>query len=125
DRDAIHAARIEGARHSGPRGDFEGSFDDGLYVDAKLRLEDGRLVLTLWDDPLQVAVLKHWHQDIFRAVWRNRAMREEFVWFTRGREGGIDRLHIDWNLRPAMLQVGAYPSSYRRVATFERVDDGQ
>jgi len=43
------------------------------------------------------------------------------VWFTRGRDGRIDQLHIDWNLRPAMLQVGAYPSSYRRVASFRRV----
>ena len=125
ERDAIHAARIEGTRPSGPPADFEGRFDDALYANAAVRQEDGRLVLTLWDDPLQVADLEHWHHDTFRAVWRNRAMREEFVWFTRGRDGTIDRLHIDWNLRPAMLQVGAYPSSYRRVATFERVDDGQ
>lgn len=121
ERDAIHAARLRGTRPSGPLRDFEGRYDDALYADARVEQEDGRLVLTLWDDPLQVADLEHWHHDTFRAVWRNRAMREEFVWFTRGRDGGIDRLHIDWNLRPAMLQVGAYPSSYRRVATFERV----
>ena len=121
ERDAIHAARIRGTRPSGPLADFQGRYDDALYADAQVRIEDGRLVLTLWDDPLQVADLEHWHHDTFRAVWRNRAMREEFVWFTRGRDGGIDRLHIDWNLRPALLQVGAYPSSYRRVATFERV----
>ena len=70
----------------------------------------------------QVADLEHWHHDTFRAIWRNPAMREEFVWFTRGPTGEIDELHIDWNLRAAMLQVGAYPSSYRRVATFKRVE---
>ena len=125
ERDAIHAARITGTRPSGPLADFEGGFNDDLYADARVRVEDGRLVLALWDDPLQVADLEHWHHDTFRAVWRNRAMREEFVWFTRGRDGGIDRLHIDWNLRPAMLQVGAYPSPYRRVATFQRVGEGE
>ena len=83
-------------------------------------------LLVLWSEITgPPADLEHWHHDTFRAVWRNRAMREEFVWFTRGRDGGIDSLHIDWNLRPAMLQVGAYPSSYRRTATFQRVDDGQ
>ncbi|AOH35888.1 serine hydrolase [Luteimonas sp. JM171] len=121
ERAAIHAARVRGTRPSGPLQDFEGRYDDALYADARVHGEDGALVLTLWDDPLQVADLEHWHHDTFRAVWRNPAMREEFVWFTRGRDGRIDQLHIDWNLRPAMLQVGAYPSSYRRVASFRRV----
>jgi len=121
ERDAIHAARISGTRPSVPLEAFQGRFEDDLYAGAEVRLEGGRLVLRLWDDPEQVADLEHWHHDTFRAVWRNRAMREEFVWFTRGPGGGIDQLHIDWNLRPAMLQVGAYPSSYRRVATFGRV----
>lgn len=119
-RDAIHAAQVRGTRPSAPLEAFQGRFDDDLYADARVRLEGGRLVLQLWEDPEQVADLEHWHHDTFRAVWRNRAMREEFVWFTRGRDGGIDQLHIDWNLRPEVLQVGAYPSSYRRVATFLR-----
>lgn len=120
ERDAIHAARERGTRPSAPLAAFAGAYEDALYADARVSLDGDRLVLTLWDDPLQVADLEHWHHDTFRAVWRNRAMREEFVWFTRGRDGGIDALHIDWNLRPALLQVGAYPSSYRREAVFER-----
>lgn len=119
-RDAIHAARQRGTRPSAPLTAFAGRYDDPLYADAQVRVERGRLVLQLWGDDLQVADLEHWHHDTFRAVWRNRAMREEFVWFTRGRDGGIDQLHIDWNLRPELLQVGAYPSSYRRVASFVR-----
>lgn len=124
ERDAIHAARLRDTRPSGPLHDYAGRYDDALYADANVRVEDGRLVLSLWDDPLQVADLEHWHHDTFRAVWRNRAMREEFVWFTRGPEGAIDRLYIDWNLRPAVLQVGAYPSPYRRQAEFVRQQGG-
>lgn len=120
-RDAIHAARLRGTRPSAPLAAFQGRYDDDLYADAEVRLENGRLVLELWQDPDQTADLEHWHHDTFRAVWRNRAMREEFVWFTRGRDGSLDHLHIDWNLRPDVLQVGAYPSSYRRVASFQRV----
>lgn len=119
-RDAIHAARATGTRPGGPLSAFVGRYADPLYADAEVRLEGGRLVLQLWGDALQVADLEHWHHDTFRAVWRNRAMREEFVWFTRGRDGGFDQLHIDWNLRPDLLQVGAYPSSYRRTASFVR-----
>lgn len=120
-RDSIHAARVPGTTTSLPLERFAGTFYDDLYADAEVALEDGRLVLRLWGDDLQVADLEHWHYDTFRAIWRNRAMREEFVWFTRGPSGEIEALHIDWNLRPALLQVGAYPSSYRRVATFRRV----
>lgn len=121
-RDSVHAARVVGTQTSVPLEGFTGRYYDPLYADAEVTLEDGRIVLRLWDDDDQVADLEHWHYDTFRAIWRNRAMREEFVWFTRGPTGEIDALHIDWNLRPALLQVGAYPSPYRRVATFRRVE---
>lgn len=120
-RDSIHAARVPNTRPSVPLQGFTGHYYDDLYADARVTLVDGRLVLKLWDDDEQVADLEHWHHDTFRAIWRNRAQREEFVWFTRGPSGEIDALHIDWNLRPALLQVGAYPSSYRRAATFKRI----
>jgi CubicO group peptidase (beta-lactamase class C family) len=119
-REEIHAARQQGTAPSVPLAAFAGRYHDDLYAEAEVLLEDGRLVLRLWDDPSQMADLEHWHHDTFRAVWRNRAMREEFVWFTRGRDGGIAALHVDWALRPALLQVGAYPSGYRRVASWTR-----
>ena len=124
ERDAIHGARVQGTRTSMPLPDFAGRYEDALYADARVEWEDGALVLRLWEDEDQVADLEHWHHDTFRAIWRNRAQREEFVWFTRGPGGDMDALHIDWNLRPALLQVGAYPSPYRRVAAFRRVGEG-
>ncbi len=121
ERDAVHALREADSRPSLPLDRFAGRYDDPLYADAEVWVEDGRPVLRLWGDDDMMADLEHWHHDTFRAVWRNRAQREEFLWFTRGPDGGVDALHIDWNLRPALLQVGAYPSQYRRVATFARV----
>jgi hypothetical protein len=67
-----------------------------------------------------IADLEHWHHDTFRAVWRNRAMREEFVWFTTGPDGGVSGMEIQWSLRPLLLQVGAYPTNYYRITRFER-----
>jgi CubicO group peptidase (beta-lactamase class C family) len=122
ERDAIHAARQAGTSTSVPLAAFAGRFYDDLYAEAEVLLQDGRLLLRLWDDDTQVADLEHWHHDTFRAIWRNRAMREEFVWFSRGADGRIAQLHVDWALRPALLQVGAYPAPYRRVATWSRID---
>ncbi len=126
EREAIHQARERGTRPSVALEGFAGHYYDDLYADARVWLENGSLVLELWGDSAHVADLEHWHHDTFRAVWRNRAKREEFLWFTRGADGSMSHLHVDWALRPDVLQVGAYPSSYRRVATWERtaVDSG-
>jgi CubicO group peptidase (beta-lactamase class C family) len=123
ERDRIHAARAEGTKPSVPLSAFVGRYDDALYADAEVRLDGERLVLQLWGDDQQIAGLEHWHHDTFRAIWRVRAQREEFVHFTRGADGGVATLNVDWNLRSDALQVGAYPSGYRRMATWQRVEE--
>ena len=121
-RDSIHAARDMGTSPSRPLADFQGRYLDSLYADAEVTLENGALVLRLWGDDSQILDLEHWHHDTFRASWRNRAQREKFVWFTRGEDGGIDALHVRWNLRHDVIQVGVYPAWYTREATFRRAD---
>jgi hypothetical protein len=86
-RDSTHAARIPRTRPTAPLAAYAGSYFDSLYLDATVRQEGNRLVLQLWDDPEMTAELEHWHHDTFRAVWRNRSMREEFAWFTLGQDG--------------------------------------
>jgi len=120
-RDSIHDARIPNTTPTLPLAAYAGSYQDDLYADAEIRLEGNRLVLQFWDDPDMVADLEHWHHDTFRVVWRNRAMREEWVWFTAGQDGAVDGLYIQWTLRPVLLQVGAYPTDYCRVARMEPV----
>ena len=122
-RDRIHAERQEGTAPSLPLDAYTGLYLDSLYADARVTREDDGLVLTFWDDPDVQADLEHWHHDTFRAVWRNPSMREEFVRFTTGWDGAVDALHIEWVLRPQLLQVGAYPSNYTREARLERVDE--
>jgi CubicO group peptidase (beta-lactamase class C family) len=121
-RDSMHAARDTGTRPSLPLRVYAGAYYDSLYADARVDFSGNALVLTFWDDPDMVADLEHWHHDTFRAVWRNRSMREEFVHFTRDRDGRVDALHIEWVLRPQLLQVGAYPSGYTREARLARVE---
>jgi CubicO group peptidase (beta-lactamase class C family) len=122
-RDSIHAAREEGTSPSLPLEAYAGSYLDSLYAEVRIETEGDRLVATFWGDPDEVLELEHWHHDTFRGSWRNPAQREKFVWFTRGPDGGVDAFHVRWNLRPALLQVGAYPSGYTRDAAFRRVDE--
>jgi CubicO group peptidase (beta-lactamase class C family) len=122
-RDSLHGARQDGTSPSLSADAYTGLYYDSLYADARVHVEDGGLVLTFWEDPDMVADLEHWHHDTFRAVWRNSSIREEFVRFTRGWDGEIDALHVEWVLRPLLLQVGAYPSNYTREARLERVRD--
>jgi CubicO group peptidase (beta-lactamase class C family) len=119
-REAIHDARETGTAPSVPLAAFTGRFEDPLYGEADVRLEDGRLVLRFWEDETQVLDLEHWHHDTFRAAWRNPAQREKFVWFGRGEDGGIQTLHVRWHLRHDVLQVGIYPAWYTRETTFVR-----
>jgi CubicO group peptidase (beta-lactamase class C family) len=119
-RDSIHAARRAGTRPSLPLAGYAGTYVDSLYLDATVRLLDGRLVLNFWGDPEMTADLEHWEDDTFRAVWRNRSMREEFLRFVPGDDGRAAALEFQWSLRPLLLQVGAYPTDYYRWARFQR-----
>jgi CubicO group peptidase (beta-lactamase class C family) len=120
EREAIYAARTTDAPPRQRPSELAGAYHSDLYDDAVVRVEAGRLVLQLWGDDRAIADLEHWHHDTYRAIWRNRAMREEFVWFTTGREGRVDGMTIEFVLRPLFLQVGAYPSNYTRQVRYER-----
>ena len=103
-----------------PEAWFAGTFVDSLYGEVSVVLDGDGLRLEFWDDDTLVADLEHWHHDTYRALWRNPALREKFVWFTRDADGGVNTLNVEFTLRPVLLQVGTYPSDYTRVVSFRR-----
>jgi CubicO group peptidase (beta-lactamase class C family) len=119
-RREIHDKRVLDTRTSVPLERFAGRYADDLYGEVEVRWSGDGLALHFWEDETLVADLEHWHYDTFRAVWRNPAQREEFAWFHLGPDGAVQTLQVEFVLRPLMLQVGAYPSTYTRVARFER-----
>jgi len=121
-REAIEAARQPDTRPSLDPAQMLGRYQDDLYgVVEVFATDDGNLALHFWDDGESILDLEHWHHDTWRASYRNRAQREKFVHFTRDRDGAADALHVTWTLRPALLQVGIYPTPYSRETQFQRV----
>lgn len=120
-REQIEAARQPDTRPSLEQQQMLGRYHDDLYGVVEVFVtEEGTMALHFWDDGESILDLEHWHHDTWRASYRNRAQREKFVHFTRDRDGAADALHVTWTLRPALLQVGIYPTPYSRETRFQR-----
>ncbi|MCH8556825.1 MAG: serine hydrolase [Balneolia bacterium] len=119
-RQEIHDARVSGTSPSHSLFAYTGEYHDPLYDNVEVKQGDNGLELHFWNDETQIADLEHWHYDTFRAVWRNPAQREKFVWFQMGEDGQPEVLHVRFTLRPMLLQAGIYPTNYYRVVEFRR-----
>jgi len=123
-RAAIHAAREADSEPSLALEDYIGHYHDDLYGRVEVfAQEDGQLALRFWEDDRHIAQLEHWHHDRFRAHWENPARREKFVHFTLDEDGQADTLKVNFTLRPDVLQVGLYPSSYQRQVHYRRLNE--
>lgn len=99
-----------------------GRYQHDLYGSAAVTMtDDGELLLQFWDDGVSVLTLEHWQDDSYRAHWHNRAQREKFVHFALNDQGQAE-LHVEWTLRPQLLQVGIYPAPYMRTTVFQKVE---
>lgn len=119
-REKLHDARIENTRPSLSAGAYAGEYYDQLYGTVSVMVEGDTIAIQFWEDDSLVADLEHWHYDTYRALWHNPAQREKFVWFDVDKTGEVAALNVEFNLRPALLQVGAYPSDYTRIVRFEK-----
>lgn len=121
-RDQIHAARQSNTNPSLGLDQYVGVYQDDAYGKITVKSNQGKLELHFWDDEDLIADLEHWHYDTFRAVWRNKAQREEFLNFGVDKEAKVKTLDFEFVLRPMLLQVGAYPSNYTRTVSFIKQD---
>lgn len=121
-RQAIHAERQADTEPSLTAAQLTGKYQDDLYGTARVFTNDeGGLSLEFFADGQTILDLEHWHHDTWRAHYRNEAQREKFVYFTRDASGAAGTLEVQWTLRPELLQVGIYPTSYYREVSFQRV----
>ena len=92
-RDAKQKAeRDEDTSPSLPLESYAGKYQQELYGQAHLRLEDGKLVLQR--HPAIVADLEHWHHDTFRAEYRDPVLGDDLVTFRLDADGNVEAVEI-------------------------------
>ena len=67
----IEDARVPNTKPSLPLSTYAGTYTGAMYGDAKVTLEDGKLVLRLLPSQFFLGDLEHWHFDVFRIKWRD------------------------------------------------------
>ncbi len=94
----IEGARVPGTKPSLPLERYAGSYTGEMYGEAKISMENGRLVLRLVPAPNFVGDLEHWQYDTFRVRWRESVsypFPKGFVTFTLNAQGLLDEMKID------------------------------
>jgi hypothetical protein len=99
----IEAQRVAGTKPSLPLAQYAGAYADSMYGDARVREQNGTLVLDR--GPAFSGVLEHWHFDTFRANWRDRTLGKTFVTFHLGSTGKPEELAMD---------LGGAPTTFKR-----------
>lgn len=119
-RQEIHDTQIKNTKPTLPVQEYTGNYESEAYGKVEVILSGNYLKLKFWNDANLEANLEHWHYDTFRAVWKNPAMREEFMQFHLDKSGKVSALDFEFVLRPQLLQVGAYPSNYTQTVRFDK-----
>ncbi len=94
----LEAGRAKDTKPSLALEKYAGTYTGALYGDAKVALEDGRLVLRLAPAPNFVGDLEHWQYDTFRVKWRDTIVYpfpKGFVTFTLDARGRVDEMKLD------------------------------
>ena len=88
----MEESRVKGTQPSLPLEKYAATYKDEAFGDAKVALENGKLVLST---PAFVADLEHWHYDTFRATLRDNAVGgKALVTFTLNSQAKTNALDI-------------------------------
>ncbi|HLF82769.1 MAG TPA: serine hydrolase [Blastocatellia bacterium] len=85
----IEESRVKGTSPTLALDQYAGAYKDEMYGDAKVALQNGKLVLTT---PGFVGDLDHWNYDTFQVRWRERSIGKALVTFTLNARGKVDEL---------------------------------
>jgi hypothetical protein len=84
-------ARVKGTSPTLALDQYAGAYNDEMLGDAKIALENGKLVLTT---PGFVGDLDHWNYDTFQVTWRARSLGKALVTFTLNARGKVDEIKL-------------------------------
>lgn len=89
----IETDRVKGTTPSLPLQQYAGSYQSDMYGEAKIALEDGKLVTRF--GPNFTGDLEHWHYDTFRVIWRDRMQGKGFISFKLNTQGKVETISIE------------------------------
>ncbi|HKA18321.1 MAG TPA: serine hydrolase [Blastocatellia bacterium] len=84
-------ARVKGTSPTLALDQYAGTYSDEMYGDARVSLQNGKLVLAT---PGFTGELAHWNYDTFQVTWRERSLGKALVTFTLNARGKVDELKL-------------------------------
>jgi hypothetical protein len=89
----IEEARVKGTSPSLALEKYAGTYQNEMYGEAKVTLEDGRLILRY--GAAFTGELEHWHYDTFQAKWRgDLLLGKSLVTFTLNNLGKVEEVKM-------------------------------
>jgi CubicO group peptidase (beta-lactamase class C family) len=89
----IEEARVKGTSPSLALEKYAGTYQNEMYGEAKVTLEDGRLILRY--GAAFTGELEHWHYDTFQAKWRgDLLLGKSLVTFTLNNLGKVEEVKV-------------------------------
>jgi CubicO group peptidase (beta-lactamase class C family) len=98
DEKKLEDERAKNTQPSLPVARYAGSYAGEMYGEAKVLVENGKLVLRLTPSPNFVGDLEHWQYDTFRVKWRSSIVYpfpKGFVTFILNARGQVDEMKLD------------------------------
>ncbi len=95
--DSIRAVReterLTGTTPTHALEEFAGTYEDELYGQVMITLEDGNLVITA--GPFYTGDLEHWHLNTFRVTWRDPYLGRDYLGFILDRMGRVAAVDME------------------------------
>jgi CubicO group peptidase (beta-lactamase class C family) len=87
------AERVKDTKPSLALEKYAGDYQNEMYGDTKLAMENGKLVLKR--GPYFTGDLEHWHYDTFRVTWRDRQQGKGFISFRLNSQGKAEVMNME------------------------------
>lgn len=87
------AERVKNTNPSLALEKYAGDYNDEMYGDAKITLENG--VLKTNFGPYYSGTLEHWHFDTFRVKWKDEVQGQGFINFKLNSQGKVETMGIE------------------------------
>jgi Domain of unknown function (DUF3471)/Beta-lactamase len=87
-------SRAVNSKPSLPLVKYAGVYSDPWYGTATIRIENGKLTMTMDHTPALRGELEHWQYDTFKTHWQDRTLADAFVTFSLNPDGSIDHFRM-------------------------------